>query len=360
MVEPSEWKLSERYDILYFHFDVKGHALKLDTFIQTAESARRVIEALDTTFFGGGLEYEIVVVPPEDGSFLSKLALWVGSGATAVFAFINTDTGAAFVDGLTGHPPSHWATEAGKGTRAILDEVGELVAPDPESQDEGVDAKKSEDEAACRESARITVELARAILESSPERLQKVGMEIGNLPEALDARADFYLACIEDREVKRIGFTPEDDFPIPRNSFPARAVKPSRKEPEEPIPEWVTAVESIYVTSPNWDEEDQKARQWKGKDQIRRDCYFVIEDREFWHLVKHKSLHVEVLDRLKVQWAYQMVDGRPKNRRVLRVLEFNGDKLADPLDHDALSAILGSYSAVEVSRGQRSLFDNDE
>ncbi|MBL4917086.1 hypothetical protein [Szabonella alba] len=357
MVELSDWTLSERSDYLYFHFDVKGHALKLETFIQTAESARRVIEALDATFFGGSLDYEVVVVPPEDGSFLSKLALWVVGGTSAVFAFINTSTGAAFVEGLTGHPPSHWAAEAGKGTRAILDEVGELVAPSAEPEDEG--AKRSEEEAACRETARITVELTRAILESSPERLQKVGMEIGDLPEALDARADFYLACIEDREVKRIGFTPDDDFPIPRNSFPSRAVKPSRKEPDESAPEWISAVESIYVTSPNWDEEDQKARQWKGKDQIRRDCYFVIEDREFWQLVKRKSLHVEVLDRLRVQWAYQMVDGRPKNRRVLRVLEFNGDKLADPLDHDALSAILGDYSAVEASRGQPSLFDKE-
>jgi hypothetical protein len=121
----------------------------------------------------------------------------------------------------------------------------------------------------------------------------------------------------------------------------------------------VVSVESVYVTSPNWDEEDQKTRQWKGKDQIRRDCYFVVEDRAFWQLVKRRTLHVEVLDNLKVQWAYQIVDGRPKNRRVLRVLEFNGDKLADPLDHDAISAILGDYSAVEASRGQPSLFDED-
>lgn len=358
MAKLSEWTLSEGSDTLYFHFDVKGHALKLETFIQTAESARRVIEALDRTFFGGTLEYEIVVVPPDEGSFLSKLALWVGGGATAVFTFVNTDTGAAFVEGLTGHAPSYWAEEAGKGTRSLLVSAAEFVSPDADPEEEEI--KRSEDEAACRESARITVELTRAILESSPERLQKVGMEFGELHEALAARAEFYLACIEDQEVRRIGFTPDEDFPIPRSSFPARAIKPDRKEKEELDPDWIIAVESIFVTSPNWDEDDQRSRQWKGKDQIRRDCYFTIEDRQFWHLVKHKSLHVEVLDKLKVQWAYQVVDGRPKNRRVLRVLEFNGNKMADPLDHDALSAMLGSYSAVEASGGQRSLFERDD
>ena len=31
---------------LYIHFDVRDHFLKLDTFIKTAESARKVIDAL--------------------------------------------------------------------------------------------------------------------------------------------------------------------------------------------------------------------------------------------------------------------------------------------------------------------------
>ena len=170
-------------------------------------------------------------------------------------------------------------------------------------------------------------------------------------------RADFYAACIEDRDVRRIGFTPEDDFPIPRNSFPERAQKSVRKPKDEEPPEWSVSIESIYVTSPNWDKEDQKSRQWKGKDQIRRDCYFVIEDAEFWYKVKDKALHVEVLDILKVQWAFQNTGGRPKNRRVLRVLEFNGNKLADPLPPEAIRAILGQYSECEANIGQGTLFD---
>ena len=118
------------------------------------------------------------------------------------------------------------------------------------------------------------------------------------------------------------------------------------------------SIESIYVTSPNWDKENQHTRQWKGKDQIRRDCYFVIEDAEFWHKVKQKALHVEVLDNLKVQWAFQITEGRPKNRRVLRVLEYNGDKLADSLTPAAVRAILGQYSEYEASISPRTLFDH--
>lgn len=76
--------------------------------------------------------------------------------------------------------------------------------------------------------------------------------------------------------------------------------------------------------------------------------------------MKRKDLHVEVLDVLKVQWAFQVIDGRPKNRRVLRVLEFNGDKLAEPLSSNAIKALLGDFTKGDAPRWQPSLFDDDE
>ncbi len=348
-----------RADRLYIHFDVEEHFLKLETFIITAESAKKVIKALDDTFFDGRLEYEVIVLPPEGGTFLSKLAIWVSGGTAAVFGFLNTDVGSAYVEGLTGQTPAEWAESFGQGHRIIIEDalekstLDELDAPAIETPE----TYPSSDDSACNEAAQIVVAMVRGVLEKSPDELAKVGMEVGSLPDAIDARADFYTACIEDKDVRRIGFTSDDHFPIPRNSFPERAQKPARKPKEEDQPEWAISIESIYVTSPNWDKEDQKTRQWKGKDQIRRDCYFVIEDAEFWHLVQRKALHVEVLDNLKVQWAFQNIDGRPKNRRVLRVLEFNGDKLADPLPPQSVRAILGNYSEFEASIGQSSLFD---
>ena len=363
MTDAFAWEFDGRSDRLYIHFDVSDHFLKLDTFIKTAESARKVIDALDETFFNGSLEYELIVLPPAEGTFLSKLAIWVSGGTAAVFGFLNTDVGSAYVEGLTGRKPAEWAQSFGEDHRARIDAFrAETEAP--ENDETGFDVIEGTADAlpisvdeACKEAAQLVVAMARGVLEKGPDELDRVGMEFGALPDAVDARAEFYAACIEDRDVKRVGFTPENDFPIPRNSFPERAQKPARKPKDEEPQEWIVSIESIYVTSPNWDKEDQKARQWKGKDQIRRDCYFIIEDAEFWHKVKHKALHVEVLDNLKVQWAFQNTDGRPKNRRVLRVLEFNGDKLADPLPPPAVRAILGQYSEYEAGNGPRTLFD---
>lgn len=367
MSEILPWEIDPRSDRLFFHFDVDEHYLKLETFIETAESTRKVIEALDATFFQGSLEYELIVLPPEDGSFLSKLALWVSGGVASVFAFLNSDVGSAYVEGLTGKPPAEWAKEIGQDHQERIQSIHSIVGRSqepavPEDEEASHDREVIEtlyEDAECRSSARIVVAMTRGVLEKSNDELTKIGMEVGDLPDALDARAEFYAACIENEEVKGVGFSPDDDFPIPRNQFPERAKKPAREEKPDLPTGWTVTIEGIYVTSPNWDQDDQKTRQWKGKDSTRRDCYFVIEDAEFWRLVKRKDLHVEVLDSLKVQWTYQVIEGKPKNRRVLRVLEFNGDKLAEPLTLDAIKALLGDFSTAKSPRGQPSLFDGN-
>ena len=92
MTEITPWEFDARSDRLFIHFDVEEHFLKLETFVETAESTKKVIEALNTTFFKGSLDYELVVLPPESGTFLSKLAVLLGVPG-AVFYFLNTDIG---------------------------------------------------------------------------------------------------------------------------------------------------------------------------------------------------------------------------------------------------------------------------
>ncbi|APO67516.1 hypothetical protein IE4872_CH01895 [Rhizobium gallicum] len=335
-------------DYLYFHFDVEEHHLKLETFIQTAESARKVVASLNENLFNKSLKYELIVLPPDEGSFLTKLAIWVGIG-WGIIQFLDSDIVAAYIDGLTGKSPAEWAKEFGEANQ----ETGKMAYVAISSE-----GKPAKDKAACQLSASIVVAMTRGVLEKDTSDLKKIGMDVGTLTDALDARAEFYAACIHDGDVGRVGFSPDDVFPIPRSSFAERAQKPPRKPEEDKPPEWTVSIESIYVTSPNWDEDDQRVRHWKGKDQSRRDCYFVIDDAEFWALVKKKDLRVDVLDNLKVQWACQIVDGRPKNRRVVRVLEYNGNKLAEPLKADALDAILGQHKAVTARRDEPSLFDD--
>lgn len=197
--------------------------------------------------------------------------------------------------------------------------------------------------------------LTRRVLEMRPEELEEVCGK--KFIDASEARSEFYLACLDDKNIKAIGFSHDNEFPIRRESFTERAIRPVRSEEVEEEPSWAVHIENISVTSPNWEKNDQQYRQWKGKDSDNSNCLFTIEDPNFWSLAKIKGLRVEVVDELRVQWAIQYVKGKPKKRRVLRVLQFNRKKLSDPLTDAELQVILRNWHVGQHSSSQTSLFD---
>jgi hypothetical protein len=344
MAETLEWRFEQRSSSLLIHFDVQDHFIKLDTFISTAESVRNVIEALDETFFGNFLRYEIIVLAPEEGSFRSRLLLLLSGGAGVVFMFLESDIGAAYVKGLTGKDPAEWAQMWGQDHQKIAQDFYADISNENKLNTDYIDDDsidlglvESPDIATKNEQcAQVIVSMTQGVLEKSNEELDSLGMNVGELPQALNARADFYMACINNSEVKGVGFGPGDE-----------------KEP----PDWFVSIENLSVTSPNWDKEDQKNRHWKARDQLRRDCLFIIEDEYFWSLVHKKALRVDVVDSMRVQWVFQVIEGRTRNRRVLRVIEFNGDHIADALPPEAINAIIGDYNASDPMQGHPGLFD---
>lgn len=345
-----------------FHFDVDDHHLKLSTFVSTAEKVRSVIEALDEVFFFNVVEYDILLLPPSEGGFLSRLAIVVSGGVTAIFAFLNSDVGAAYVKGLTEKSPAEWAEDFGESHRQELLKHSQYTEDDISEEERAVNGQRHflhtrDDIESCKNSAQILSALAQGVFEKSNEELKDLGLGSTNFSKLTSARADFYAVCMNDRDIRGIGFSEGHDFPIPRNQFFERSSFAWRDE-DDIEPDWYVGIENIFVTSPNWDVDDQKSRQWKGKDQALRDCYFVIDDMEFWDLVENKLLRVDVLDALKVQWAFQIHEGRVRSRRVLRVLEFNGEQLAEPLPDEAVRAIVGEFMSTKKDGGQASLFDN--
>lgn len=336
---------------LFIHFDVQHHFVKLETFLETARSTKAIIEAYNQEFFDGNLEYQLIVLAPASGSLLSKIGVILFAGAASVFAFVESDIGKAYIKGFTGSEPATFAEDLGKAHKSLYERIqkktklGEGALTEEEKQQIG---------------STIIIDMTKELLEADRDTVNRV-LPFGQLIEALDARGSFYEACLADPDVNGVGFDRDEHFPIPRNTFAERAWRIRRDEDtdEMQLP-WQVSVESIYVSSPNWDKDDQETRKWKGKDSIRKDCYFIIEDEEFWQHAKDRDLRVNGLDSLKVQWAFQSLDGRPKNRRVLRVLEFNGEVLAKPFDDAAVRAIIGDYSKFELVNKEPSLFEPRE
>jgi hypothetical protein len=93
--------------LIPIHFDVPGHYLPLGTFIETAIETRAVIDTFNREVFDGKLEYQLLVLPPNEGSFLTNLGLVLLAGWTTVWTFTESDIGQAFIKGLTKHDPAH-------------------------------------------------------------------------------------------------------------------------------------------------------------------------------------------------------------------------------------------------------------
>lgn len=328
---PLATELGERTAIFSIHFDVPEHVLPLDTFVETAEQTAALIRALGHELADGALVFQVVVIPPAEGSFKTRLGVIVMAGAVALWGFVESDIGKAFVKGFTQHEPAHWSEQLGQMIRAA---AIDLLSEEPQGEDE---------EALCAAAAKMLVELAADFLQADTEPLQASGITVERYRDAYDARNRFYQACERSSGLQGVGFSDAPNFPVQRADFIRLQVPipPKEDKPER----WIAGLTILKVTSPNWNRDD-KWRQWKGRDPKGRDRFFRIDDEHFWLLVRQEWLNPHIIDTIKVQWAFQGTYENPRNAKVLRVLEYNDEPLAEPLDDRALDAILGAFTPV--------------
>lgn len=325
-------------DFFVIHFDVQESKLSLQTFIRSAQSIDKLSSELNNILFNNYLIFKIYVLPPEDGSFLKRLGIAVSAGAAAALSFAETDVGKAFIRGLTGHEPAYWAEQSGEFLRESLE-----VYTDEQSG--GAQEEEEEEEEAIGNSytcAQILSEATKGFLTSTQSELRKIGLDMNAYRKAYEGRNDLYEACISDNNIQAIGFTKEHKFPISRSKFPELYIK--LPPPEDSMGLWLVEISELRITSPNWERKDQK-RKWKGRDSKGNERYFVIEDESFWNHVELRDLKSNLIDKIKVQWAFREEDARATDYKVLRVIEYNDLQIGDPLSPAELELALGKYAS---------------
>jgi len=247
--------------ILPIHFDLPAHAIPLDTFVRTAKQTEAIIASLNRELFDGKLQYEILVLPPQEGTFKSSIGVKLFAGWIAVWTFTESDIGQAFIRGLTLQEPAQWAEQAGSAIR------GQIV---------------SDDEVNCHAAAEFLVDATKSFLQTDVAELETVGINTTRFRDGFSARNEFYEACAATPDIRAVGFEDEPVFPIERSDFVRLQVvlPPVKDDDDEP---WQTAIVDLKVTSPNWEKEDRQ-RAWKAKDAKGRERLFRIEDEQFWGL----------------------------------------------------------------------------
>lgn len=325
--------------LLPIHFDLPRHVIPLQTFIDTAENAGRIAEVINQELFGGSFTLEVVIVPPEEGSFLSQLGIVVTAvGAFIVGAIVSGplgDFGSGIFEEIVSKDASDMGKELVQGVRSAFEEL----------------SSDSEDrEAKCVAASVVTVAAVKWILQEDNEELDVLPVAQA-LKEALVAKRRFYDACRQIPDLKAIGFSRQPTFPIKRSDFQRISRLPEGADDDE----WRVAIENITGTSPNWNRNDT-ARNWKGADQDGHARFFVIRDERFWEMIFRGELNPRIADSMRVQWAYKQGLKRRKNHVVLRVLEFNGIKVSDEMTDRELRPFLDSFQRVHDD--EPSFFDN--
>ena len=336
------------------HFDVEDHFLRLDTFFRSAVAAQQAVEAINNACFDGFAPFELVIVPPDEGSLKQYIGVLLKSSTITYFAFW------ALVQAMDSATVQEVSKElfGATPTELLVAKIRNIKKHHSDGQF-NLSQPKDDLEAVVLIENFVTRSAQRA-LEIQPLELAAAEVSETLKYEIGVAQSELFDAALNNPSVLGIGFDATDDFPIPRSQFPERAVKPRKPEIEDEVDEiWLTSVRTVQVTSPNFVKEDQSYRKWKGRDIGGGFILFEIRDEQFWLKFRLHEFDFSESTVLKVHLASRLVDGRVRENIVVRVLEVDGLKLAEPLSSDALNAILGSYQELNDVKDQWSLFDID-
>ncbi|MFD0917428.1 hypothetical protein ACFQ14_13520 [Pseudahrensia aquimaris] len=333
---------------IVFHFDVDQHSISLKQFIDTARASEAIIDDFNNHFFSKELKYELRVRPSEQGGFVEVIQFVLGGGAAAglgVLGFLATDIGKAVFRGLTDEEPAAFAERQtrklrqrvkGKSTELTRDDddrtIGFLIA-EPEFSDKEI-------------AVRVVTEMLQRFLSLDASTLEKIGLSPAQLRKAYAARNTIFKACLDNPEVKALGFDRSHEFPLKRADFARQIMQiPDEVENESEKPQvWSVETVDIVVNSPNWKREGRK---WQAATNKIQDIAFDIEDEAFWKLVETKEIQPDIKDNMRVQWAYPAGHSKPTSVRALRVLSYNGKPISTPLTKEQWQAELGESYEVE-------------
>lgn len=336
---------------IVYHFDVDRHSIPVSQFIETARATQEIIDDFNRSLFDERLKYELRVKTPEPGSLLEILAVVV-TVPGSVLAFLATDIGKAFFKGLTAEEPAAWAEKAGAAIRQKLQKLYASVQNDnAEVPAEFVEvvpaAEPSQDLSEEIEGEAIALILI-GFLDLDTERLKSIGITPEKFRAAFQGRNRIFKGCIDNAEVKGIGFSRKPIFPIKRNDFPLRITQLPDKPPEDPVNPTDLNFETvdIVVNSPNW---KRDGRNWQAATGKYQDISFSIEDESFWLRVEQRdpSLKPTIRDNMRVQWAYPAGTARPSHVKVFRVLSYNGFELSKPMSEQEIQALQSTVHFVE-------------
>ncbi len=223
------------------HFDTGDiHYLPVDDFISFSNDMKNIVCDFNKIIFDNSLNIKVIILPPEDGTFLNKMGIIIVGGTIFVAqtaSFTDTDYGKGLVMGLTGNNPVYYGEKHGELIKDVS--IGFLE--------------------------KTTEELKNIIKKDDEKKLSKSYFQ----------KSNFYQKCIDNVDIKGVEFADVfSDFKITRDGFLSRI----KTEDDDTWSEYKLH-ELIVVAPVNI---KNKTQQWKMKDKENGEpINFFMEDRKF-------------------------------------------------------------------------------
>ena len=319
--------------------------MELETIVSISQATLKLLSSLNIDLFRDQLQYRLLVLPPEEGSFRWRYVIC--AAGVALWTFVESDVGKGFIKGLTDHEPQYWAERVGKifGGRA---NPYELEGSADSETDSSAEVNKFDELV----SSYILCQVLISFLSKEQSEIAKT-IPSNYLSTSYSARNEFYEACLSDPRIKGVGYSDDHEFPISRKEFLDFIVPISERDEIFNSGLWNSSIEDLSVTSPNWSRSD-RTRTWKGRDSQGRERTFRVDDDAFWNKVKDRQIEAGIIDNVTVQWVHQLLKGKFRNHTVLRVLKYNGKTVSDPLTESDIQKICESLPTRNVAPDQLS------
>lgn len=347
MIRPVQLPVRE----IIYHFSIEASSLPLASFIDAMTASQEILSDLNKNLFGGHVEYELRVMPPERGSFLAIITL--------VIDFLDTSYGKEIVKKVTGKVPVEHVRHFFERFSGNTDEAPNYEKVSDHFITEAINRVSADNQPDTLEQSEIAIECLskahKAILTEDIEDLKSSGITSENFSNSFRARNRLFQGCLNNSEINGLGFDRDICSQFGRESFeklivPESALKGSPMK--DSCQKQIVQTAEISVNSPNW---KRGGRKWQASWLNYNDISFAIDDPNFWNKVELGNIATTTNDILRVQWVYPTGKSKPSgNVRVIRVLEYNGKKISDSLPKEKVLAIF--HGGGEVIEEEPRLF----
>lgn len=163
--------------IIPIHYDVDSHAIDLNIFIKAALGVKTIALDFGEKLCGKNIQCKVLILPPEEGSFLQKLGIAIMAGT---IGFVSNEIASGIVVGLTGKDIREWSANATECIKTCVIEF----------------------------------------MQKTDEDLKMVLPQNIDFRKSQKAKNEFYTSCINSPEIRGVGFNSEsNNFPISRKQF---------------------------------------------------------------------------------------------------------------------------------------------